>query len=242
MTVVDGSRTPAWIQARGASRNCLFLQTPRAARTEPTAPREVQSSAVRAYPPRPSPCRNTTVLGSIKWLRTAAGAEEIAGLGAMRHCFQKVTGGINVGLDEGKPLRRSEGSRSGFDIGLGAGAECGSRAGGSGSGGSRAIQGLSRRPSLGCRLPLTRWRYQGLSRAPLRGQDPTPFTGTAPFGPPRLVPATARRWVWPSRSSSTSPGWSMTPAQPKAPSTSLRSRRFPASSTGRAPRSCAGAR
>src|SRR5580693_6172576 len=45
---------------------------------------------------------------------------------------------VYVGLDEGKPLRRSEGSRSGFDIGLGAGAECGSRAGGSGSGSRRS--------------------------------------------------------------------------------------------------------
>src|ERR1700741_2703635 len=72
----------------------------------------------------------------------------------------------------------------------------------------------------------------GLPRAPLGGR--TRHRSPAPRHSGRRGSSlpTARRWVWPSRSSSTSPGWSMTPAQPKAPSTALRSPRFPASSTG----------
>ena len=189
MTVVDGSRTPAWIQARGASRNCLFLQTPRAARTEPTAPREVQSSAVRAYPPRPSPCRNTTVLGSIKWLRTAAGGGRDRWPGRYATLLPESDWrDAYVGLDEGKPLRRSEGSRSGFDIGLGAGAECGSRAGGSGSGSGSGDPGVVAPPVPGL-PPAPDPLAVPVVAGPAAGQDPTPFTGTAPFGPPRFAPA-----------------------------------------------------
>src|SRR6201999_4664999 len=69
---------------------------------------------------------------------------EIVGVGAMRDCFDEVTGGTYVGLDDRKPLRRAEDSWGGFDIGLGAGAGCGSRAGGSAtrrSGGSRCRPG-----------------------------------------------------------------------------------------------------
>ena len=91
---------------------------------------------------------------------------------------------VYVGLDEGKPLRRSEGSRSGFDIGLGAGAECGSRAGGSGSG-SRRSRGCRATRGPTCAAAIAAPAVAG----PAGGQDPTPFTGAAPFGPPRLVPA-----------------------------------------------------
>src|SRR6478672_5055309 len=168
MTVVDGSRTPAWIQARAASRNCLLLQTPRAARTEPTAPREAQSSAVRAYPPRPSPCRNTTVLGSIKWLRTAAGAEQIAGLGAMRHCFQKVTGGMQMsGWTRGSLFAALKAARVASILGW--------------------VLVLSAGPALADPDPAP--GDPGVVAGPAAAQDPTPFTGTAPFGPPRIVPA-----------------------------------------------------
>ena len=50
-------------QSRRVAERIAEGGAPIAVRSEPTAPREVQSSAVRAYPPRPSPCRDTTCAG-----------------------------------------------------------------------------------------------------------------------------------------------------------------------------------
>ena len=109
----------------------------------------------------------------------AGAAVERADLGAMRDCFQKVTGGMQMSSWT-RGSHRSDGSRSGVDIGLGAGAECGSRAGGR------------------IRLPA----IQGLSRVPLRGRTRHHSPAWRRSGRRGSSLPTARRWVWPSRSSS----------------------------------------
>src|SRR3984957_4489656 len=48
---------------------------------------------------------------------------------------------------------------------------------------------LSAGPALADPAPDPAPGDPGVVAGPAAGQDPTPFTGTAPFGPPRFVPA-----------------------------------------------------
>src|SRR6202047_5321282 len=84
----------------------------------------------------------------------------------MRHCFQKVTRGMHM----------SGWTRGSLSAALKAT-------------GVASILGwvlvLSAGPALAAPDP----GHPGVVAGPAPGQDPTPFTGTAPFGPPRFVPA-----------------------------------------------------
>ena len=72
----------------------------------------------------------------------------------------------------------------------------------------------------------------GVVADPGAGQNPAPFTGAAPFGPPRIVPANGSTVGVAQPIIINFPGLVDDSGAPKAPSTSLRPRRLPASSTG----------
>ena len=67
---------------------------------------------------------------------------------------------------------------------------------------------------------------------PAAGQNPTPFTGTAPFGPPSFVPKNGSTVGVGQPIIINFPGGLRTPARPSTPCTFRRSRRCRASSTG----------
>src|SRR5262249_35903364 len=112
-------------------------------------------------------------------------AEEIAGLGAMRHCFQKVTGGMYMsGWTRGSLFAalKAAGVASilGWVLVLSAGPALADPDPAPGDPGVVAPPADQPAPD-----PLA----VPVAAGPAAGQDPTPFTGTAPFGPPSFVPA-----------------------------------------------------
>src|ERR1700719_550482 len=88
----------------------------------------------------------------------------------MRHCFQKVTRGMCMwGWTRGSPSAALKATGVASILGW--------------------VLVLSAGPALADPDPDPAPGDPGVVAGPAAGQDPTPFTGTALFGPPRFVPA-----------------------------------------------------
>jgi hypothetical protein len=108
-----------------------------------------------AFPARPVPCTCGSHGKRVGRTFAAPGDKRDSRLGRYARLFRRSDWrDVYVGLDEGKCFRRPEGSRSGFDIGFGAGAGYVPRA-----------DPAPSDPGVGAGSPA--------------GQDPTPFNGLA---------------------------------------------------------------
>jgi hypothetical protein len=188
--------------------------------------------------------------------RTRAGCSSTPATGcALRHCFQKVTGGMYMsGRTRGSLFAalKAAGVASilGWVLVLSAGPALADPDPDPGDPGVVAPPADSPAPPP---LPVPAPPAPGLPPAPdplavpvvagpAAGEDPTPFTGTAPFGPPQIAPANGSTVGVAQPIIIDFPGLVDDAGATESAIHVSRSRRFPASSTGRPPRSCAGAR